>query len=110
VITSELVTNAVNATASDDPRTQGRIRLCLGPHNGRALLEVWDSCPWMPAFKEPDFVAESGRGLHIVKSLAAGLGWRKDEGEGKTVWALLGRGGSRGSDLCDGPDRTPEGA
>jgi anti-sigma regulatory factor (Ser/Thr protein kinase) len=89
-IASELVTNAVNATASDDLRRQGRIRMYLGPHEGRPLLEVWDSCPWMPVFREPDFVAESGRGLHIARSLAAGLGWRKEEGGGKTVWALLG--------------------
>jgi hypothetical protein len=34
VITSELMTNAVKATASDDPKTRGRIRLYLGPHDG----------------------------------------------------------------------------
>ncbi|MCW2903772.1 MAG: putative anti-sigma regulatory factor, serine/threonine protein kinase [Streptosporangiaceae bacterium] len=91
VIASELMTNAVNATASDDPRTRGRIRMYLGPHEGRPVLEVWDSCPWMPVFREPDFVAESGRGLHIVRSLAADLGWRRDvDRGGKTVWALLG--------------------
>lgn len=90
LIASELVTNAVRATRSSGLQTQGMIELCLGPHNGRPLLEVWDTAPWMPVFKEPDYEAESGRGLHLVKSLAADLGWREDnERGGKTVWALL---------------------
>jgi anti-sigma regulatory factor (Ser/Thr protein kinase) len=90
-IVSELVTNAVDATASDDPRAQGRIRLYLGPDQGRPLLEVWDSSPDLPVLREPDFVSESGRGLCLVKSLAVEFGWyeTKDKG-GKTVWARLG--------------------
>ena len=87
-IVSELVTNAVTATASDDPRTRGRIRLHLGLDQGRPLLEVWDSSPRMPVIREPDFAAESGRGLYIVGTLAARFGWIEREG-GKTVWALL---------------------
>jgi anti-sigma regulatory factor (Ser/Thr protein kinase) len=89
-IVSELVANAVRATASDAPETRGRIRVFLGPHHGRPLLEVWDSSPEMPVMREPDFVSESGRGLNIVRSLAAGFGWydTRDKG-GKTVWALL---------------------
>jgi two-component sensor histidine kinase len=89
-IVSELVTNAIAATASDDPRTQGHIKLYLGPHHGRPLLEVWDSSPLMPVMKEPDFVSECGRGLHIVKSLAVRFGYHETEKEGgKIVWALL---------------------
>jgi anti-sigma regulatory factor (Ser/Thr protein kinase) len=91
-ITSELVTNAVRATKSSRLQTQGRIELYLGPHRGRLLLEVWDPAPWMPTFEEPDYEAESGRGLHIVRQLAAELGWEEDkERGGKTVWALLGQ-------------------
>ncbi|MBC6470340.1 ATP-binding protein [Actinomadura alba] len=89
-IVSELVTNAVRATASDVPETRGSIRLFLGPHHGRPLLEVWDSSPEHPVVREPDFVSESGRGLNIVRSLAAEFGWydTSDKG-GKTIWALL---------------------
>lgn len=87
-ITAELVGNAVKATASDGLRMPGRIRLYLGPNRGRPLLEVWDSSSLMPFLREPDFVSEAGRGLHIVKSLAAEFGWFENEG-GKTVWALL---------------------
>jgi anti-sigma regulatory factor (Ser/Thr protein kinase) len=89
-IVSELVTNAVNATAADGPGTRDHIRLYLGPRHGRPLLEVWDSSPDLPAMREPDFVSESGRGLNIVKSLAVEFGWyeTKEQG-GKAVWALL---------------------
>ncbi|MBC6459172.1 ATP-binding protein [Actinomadura sp. HBU206391] len=87
-IVSELVTNAVRATASASPGALGRIRLFLGPHHGRPLLEVWDSSPEPPVPREPDFRSESGRGLNIVRSLAIDFGWYETEG-GKTVWALL---------------------
>jgi anti-sigma regulatory factor (Ser/Thr protein kinase) len=87
-ITAELVGNAVKATASADIKAHGCIRLYLGPNAGRPLLEVWDSSPFPPVLKEPDLVSESGRGLHIVKSLTAGFGWYENGG-GKTVWALL---------------------
>jgi anti-sigma regulatory factor (Ser/Thr protein kinase) len=89
-IVSEMVSNAVAATATGDRKTQGSIRLYLGPNHGRPLLEVWDSSPEMPVMKKPDFLAESGRGLHIVQSLAAKFGWLKDEERGgKIVWAIL---------------------
>src|SRR3954452_5950309 len=39
----------------------------------RSLLEVWDCSVAAPVFKDPDFVAERGRGLHIVAALSAGL-------------------------------------
>jgi anti-sigma regulatory factor (Ser/Thr protein kinase) len=84
-IVSELVANAVAATASDDPRAQGRIKLYLGPHQGRPLVQVWDSSPLMPVMNEPDFVSECGRGLHTVKSLAARFGYHETEEEGGKI-------------------------
>ena len=90
-ITSELVANAVDATVAAGAGAGDRIRLCLGPHHGRPLLEVWDPSPRMPVVREPDFVSESGRGLHIVAALAAGFGWYETrERGGKVVWARLG--------------------
>jgi anti-sigma regulatory factor (Ser/Thr protein kinase) len=93
-ITSELVGNAVEAierTSPHDRRVRGAIRLRLGPQGGRMLLEVWDSVPEPPVLREPDLLAESGRGLHIVRSLAAQFGWFPDQDKGgKTVWAVLG--------------------
>jgi anti-sigma regulatory factor (Ser/Thr protein kinase) len=88
-ITSELVSNAIQATGAGHPKAWGRIRLYLGANEGRPLLEVWDSSPEMPVLKVPDYINESGRGLHIVKELAAEFGWVKREEGGKTVWALL---------------------
>ena len=89
-IVSEMVANAVEAITKDDPTARGSIRLYLGLHEGHPLLEVWDSSSEMPVLKEPDYLAESGRGLHIIQSLAAHFGWREDERQGgKIVWALL---------------------
>ena len=87
-IVSELVANAVAATAAAGDEGDRRVRLFLGPNHGRPLLEVWDPAPGTPVIREPDLVNESGRGLHIVRSLAAEFGWVESEG-GKTIWALL---------------------
>lgn len=90
LIVSEMVTNAAVVTATGDPMRQGSICLRLDPNDGRPLVEVWDSSPEMPVMKEPDHLAVTGRGLHIIQSLSARFGWRPDEERGgKTVWALL---------------------
>jgi signal transduction histidine kinase len=88
-ITSELVANAVTATRPPKMKAHGRIRLRIGPNAGRPLLEVWDSSPELPVIKQPDFINETGRGLYIVKHLAADFGWVITPEGGKTVWALL---------------------
>jgi anti-sigma regulatory factor (Ser/Thr protein kinase) len=90
VIVSELVTNAIAATESDDPKTRGHIKMTLLPNIGRPLLEVWDSAPELPVIRAAGPAAESGRGLHIVRRLSADFGWRTNTRRGgKTVWALL---------------------
>lgn len=41
-----------------------------------------------PVAREADFVAESGRGLHLVESFSRSWGWHP-LGSGKVVWALF---------------------
>jgi hypothetical protein len=41
-----------------------------------------------PRRKEPDCIAETGRGLHLVDSFTDCWGWRGLTG-GKIVWALF---------------------
>jgi anti-sigma regulatory factor (Ser/Thr protein kinase) len=85
VIVSELVTNAIAETPDSE------IRVYLSPNHGRPLIEVWDSSPEPPVLQVGDLYAESGRGLMLIRALAAEFGyWRSGTGEtGKIVWALL---------------------
>jgi anti-sigma regulatory factor (Ser/Thr protein kinase) len=83
LIAVELVTNAIRYAGSYGP-----IWLSLRLASGRALLEVQDCSPELPVIREPDFVAESGRGLHVVAALAAAVDWLPVDG-GKIVWSIL---------------------
>ena len=70
IVVSELVTNAIAAT-----RRLGWIpappeRLWLLADSSRVLVAVWDANPLLPARGEVDELAESGRGLLLVESLA----------------------------------------
>ncbi|HEY7486080.1 MAG TPA: ATP-binding protein [Streptosporangiaceae bacterium] len=82
LIAVELVTNAVRH-APDGP-----IWLSLRLAGGRALMEVQDCSPELPVFREPGHMAESGRGLHVVKELSAAFDWTPVDG-GKVVWSIL---------------------
>ena len=65
LLTSELVTNAVKATAGQQ---QAAIRLRLSSDHARVLVEVWDADPQPPAPRAhgedgtPDPQEEGGRG------------------------------------------------
>src|SRR5262249_1661037 len=69
LLTSELVTNAVQATAGQQ---QAAIRLRLSSDHARVLVEVWDADPRPPAPQAPgedgtlDPEEEGGRGLFLV--------------------------------------------
>jgi hypothetical protein len=39
--------------------------------------------------KEPDYFAETGRGLHIIDSLSESWGWTPPDRAGKSVWAMV---------------------
>ena len=74
LLVSELVTNAVKATAGRD---QAAVRLRLSGDRARVLIEVWDADPRAPAPKDlgehgtPDPQEEGGRGLFLVAALSA---------------------------------------
>ncbi len=90
---SELVTNAVNATAGQQ---QAAIRLQLSSDSASVLVEVWDADPEPPAPKDltedgtPDLQEEGGRGLFLVAALSSRWDWyRTREPPGKVVWCEL---------------------
>jgi anti-sigma regulatory factor (Ser/Thr protein kinase) len=72
LLVSELVTNAVKATAGRD---EAAVRLRLSGDSARVLIEVWDPDPRAPAPKDlgglgtPDPQEEGGRGLFLVAAL-----------------------------------------
>ena len=92
LLTSELVTNAVRATAG---RQQAAIRLRLSSDQERVLVEVWDADPQPPEPDDgpPGLDEEGGRGLFLVAALSARWDWYLTrEPAGKVVWCELAPG------------------
>lgn len=94
-LVSELVTNAVQATAGREDQTAVCLR--LSSDNARVLIEVWDADPRPPAPKDlgedatPDPQEEGGRGLFLVATLSTRWDWYlTQEPTGKVVWCELG--------------------
>lgn len=84
LIASELVTNAVR----EAPDTPCLVAVRVGA--GHPVIEVHDGCPEPPKMQSPDFVAEGGRGLHIVDALCEE--WDcVPSGGGKAVIVVLPR-------------------
>lgn len=93
LLVSELVTNAVKATAGQQ---QAAIRLQLSSDNTRVRVEVWDADPQPPAPKDltedgtPDLHEERGRGLFLVAALSSRWDWYPTrDPPGKVVWCEL---------------------
>ncbi|TDC39428.1 ATP-binding protein [Actinomadura sp. KC345] len=108
LVVSELVTNALRhsggtsrgrpggvhrAGVYDDPAdplgsAPSAIRLRLAFQAPWLLCGILDASPAAPRRKEPDYIAETGRGLHLVESFSVRWGWRAIP-RGKVVWALF---------------------
>lgn len=96
LITSELVTNAVQMTGTLDPEpnpdtlaslpTVG-LRLTLA--RGRLFIEVIDASRARPKLKQQYAAADSGRGLFLVSVLADRWSYYTFAMGGKVVWAEL---------------------
>jgi anti-sigma regulatory factor (Ser/Thr protein kinase) len=92
VVVSELLSNAVRhgLALTDGPVACG-IRLGL-LHSGPSILcAVTDPSDSPPVPREPDWLDEGGRGLHVIASLSDGWGACLDvPGQaGKVVWAAF---------------------
>lgn len=91
-IASELVTNAVNASAPVLAR--GRmlvIRICLITDGDGLTIECWDQAPGFPVLREPNALAETGRGLAIIDAVTDGC-WGCQPAiaqDGKCVWGTI---------------------
>lgn len=87
VVVSELVTNAVEASQS--LAWPWPVRLWLLADSRRVLVAVWDASPQLPVRAVPSELAEGGRGLLLVDSLAAWWDvYRTPESGGKVVRAM----------------------
>jgi anti-sigma regulatory factor (Ser/Thr protein kinase) len=90
IITSELVTNAIQHVRSDGKETVG-VTLARTRNPEAVTVVVSDSSPDGPAMREISADSVQGRGLQIVEALSAHWGWHP-EGGGKAIFAILARG------------------
>ena len=111
VVVSELLTNALRhavppGRSPPGPRPGPPTGPRTGPQAARAaaagrsvsaliqpgqfvLCAVADPSPRPPQPKEPDYLAESGRGLHVIDALSDRWGSTVPTDAGKVVWALF---------------------
>jgi anti-sigma regulatory factor (Ser/Thr protein kinase) len=89
LLVSELVTNAVDASAAADGISP--VRLWLLADGTRVLILVWDASSRPPVPGDVGADSESGRGLLLVEAVSQRWDWylSADTG-GKVVWATLG--------------------
>jgi hypothetical protein len=92
LVTSELVTNAIEHAAGS--RERATLRLSASPAG--LLVTVTDPDPAPPALCDPGPWAEGGRGISLVAAHSADWGWHPRRAvAGKTVWAWLPAAGHR---------------
>lgn len=90
LVVSELVTNALRYSPCSSRNGSCRpITLILLRRPPHVLLAVADPSDEIPTPKEPDFISEHGRGLHIVETYSQCWGWDPLHCGGKAVWALF---------------------
>lgn len=94
VVVSELVTNSVRAyqcAPGYQAARPGHGSLSLEIRHGTLLIEVTDRAPGLPDWHaQPDYISETGRGLHMVKNMCSGhCGHYRTRNNGKCVWAAL---------------------
>jgi anti-sigma regulatory factor (Ser/Thr protein kinase) len=89
LVVTELVTNALRHSLPPRPaEPSGPIRLRLIRQAPYLLCGIQEAGTEVPRPREPDFIAETGRGLHLVESFSSMWGWVRCAG-GKMVWALF---------------------
>ena len=89
IITSELVTNAVQHLCDNGTQTI-EVTITYAGSPAAVTIAVSDSSPHGPVRPDTPAGGEQGRGLQIVEALSAHWGWRRGGG-GKVVFAVLAR-------------------
>jgi len=92
LLTSELVTNSVAATArlaEVDPAAVRLIVQTLRRQPGRIVIEVSDSDPNQPVIADAEPEAESGRGLVLVQALSKEWSYYFPPSGGKTIYCVI---------------------
>jgi anti-sigma regulatory factor (Ser/Thr protein kinase) len=89
IITSELVTNAVQHVRGKGTQTIG-VSLTHAGSPAVVTVIVSDSSPEGPVRRDAPADSDQGRGLQIVEALSAHWGWRYQD-SGKTIFAVLAR-------------------
>ena len=89
IITSELVTNAVQHAGGNGTQTIG-VTIIYADSPAAVTIAVSDSSPHGPIRRDTTAGSEQGRGLQIVEALSVHWGWRQ-EGGGKVIFAVLVR-------------------
>ena len=87
IITSELVTNAVQHVCDNGTETIG-VTLTHAWSPAAVTVAVSDSSPEGPVKRDTPTGSEQGRGLQIVEALSAHWGWHQQDG-GKAIFAVL---------------------
>ena len=92
LVTSELVTNAVQASdrlrARAVPPIVPVVKLWLVSDRISIVIHVWDGSEEMPVRQDGAPDQESGRGLMLIGNLAKDWGMYR-KAAGKVVWALI---------------------
>jgi anti-sigma regulatory factor (Ser/Thr protein kinase) len=83
VALSELLTNAITASARMPGQPGVRVKLLFDP--GQLVVEVFDQAAGIPEIRMPSWDEPGGRGLLAVAGLARRWDWSRTE-DGKSVW------------------------
>jgi len=89
IITSELVTNAIQHVCNDGTGTVAVILARIWNREAVTVV-VSDSSPEGPVIRERSADGERGRRLQIVEALSAHWGWHPEDG-GKAIFATLAK-------------------
>jgi anti-sigma regulatory factor (Ser/Thr protein kinase) len=107
MVTSELVTNAVQHACGDGTETV-KVTLLLGRNPETVTIIVTDSSPEGPVTREAPDTSERGRGLRIVDELSDCWGWNLQD-DGKAVYAMLAKQNEHIiGEQCDAAGKIPE--
>ncbi|WP_199809925.1 ATP-binding protein [Streptomyces sp. NRRL F-5126] len=111
LIVSELLSNALRYGLGALPSRHApapALWLGLLRRRGTVLFAVCDRSTAVPELREPDYFAQSGRGLHIIDCLSETWGWTTPGADGKAVWAAVACGEEPGSAAAPAPEPAGE--